>query len=153
MDGGADLIGGLTAHEVVVGGDYGSMGAGAEAGVVAEGELAVGGVSFGLEAQFIQGGGDHRGGAGQVAGRTPTDFKLVVAGDLETEVGVEGGDSPDIVDGGTGEAGHFFDRFLGNIADGVFDGQQGGEDRNSGLLLVADSGGNPFLQAIHLHLT
>ncbi len=62
-------------------------------------------------------------GSHQVAGRTPTYLHAVGAGRLKTEVRVERRYRPDVVDCGVSKGRHFFNRFFGDIAQLVFNGQ------------------------------
>ena len=101
---------------------YRGLGAGAQAGVVAECQPPVGSISFRFKAAGLQRRLDQRHGADQVARSAPTHLNLVQARWFETKVGIEGRNRPDFIDSGTGESRYLFNPLFGDEAKFVLDG-------------------------------
>jgi hypothetical protein len=103
-----------------------SVGAGSETGVEPEANVAVFGGAFFVDAEGFHDLTNDWHDALDVAGGTPADLYPVTAWRVELEVSIEGRDAPNVVDGGAGDAGHFFGGFRRDVSQLVLYRQKAG---------------------------
>ena len=124
-------------HELVVHHHHRRLGACPQTSVVLERGVAVWCVALVAQTEGILDGAEDLLRTTEVARGAPADLQDVSPGWGEPEVGVEGGHGPDIVGGGAVELRDLLHGLGRDVAQGVLDSQEGGEDCNVGLLLVS----------------
>ena len=119
-----------------------------QAGVEPERYLIVLSLPLALKAQLIQNLRDDVGRAFQVTGGTPADLDDMLGWGLETEVSVEGGYTPDVVDAGALEGGDLFYNLVGEMPKLVLGREQRREDGHRGLFLPLEDLPDPMFKPL-----